>query len=279
MSNEKFTDLPTVVAATVNDIICAVQGGVSVRETLQQIIDLGLENSILNNSGNPNGSVAGSVYQFCYDTTNKNLYICTTSGTALTTVWTLIGANVVGPGQGGTGVANPNQFELPVAQGSSNFAFVGPLSDGELLIGSSGANPVPANIIGGLNITVSNAPGSITVSAPGVASFVWNEITGTSSGIDVNNGYITNNAGLVTLTLPTISSVGTEIAIIGKGAGGWKIAQNLGQNIMVGLNTSTVGVAGFISSTNFTDGIRLVCTSANTTWQNVSSPQGIITYS
>lgn len=277
MANEKFTQLPTVTSALTSDIICAVQGGVSVQETLSQILALGLDFNVLNNAGNPNGVVAGSVNQFCYDTTNQNFYICTVAGTTLTTVWTLIGANVIDPGQGGSGVANPAIYSLPVAQGSSPFAFVGPLLDGQVLIGSSSSNPVAANITAGTNITISNAPGGITISAPGAASFVWNVVTGTSSAITVNNGYITNNAALVTLTLPTVAAVGTVFSVLGQGAGGWQIAQNIGQNIRVGSVSSTSGVSGYIASTNFSNGIHLVCISANTTWANAYGPQGIIT--
>jgi hypothetical protein len=42
------------------------------------------------NAGNPNGVVAGVLNWFCYDITNKVLYICTTSGTTISTVWTAV---------------------------------------------------------------------------------------------------------------------------------------------------------------------------------------------
>ncbi len=42
------------------------------------------------NAGNPNGSVAGVLNWFCYDITNKVLYICTTSGTTVSTIWTAV---------------------------------------------------------------------------------------------------------------------------------------------------------------------------------------------
>lgn len=92
---EMITSLPTVTSATLNDIIYAVQGyvsptqlGTSVQETLQQVYTLFQSNIILYNSGNPNGAVAGSTYQFCWDSLDSILYICTTTGTASTAVWT-----------------------------------------------------------------------------------------------------------------------------------------------------------------------------------------------
>jgi hypothetical protein len=71
------------------DIICAVQGaslpnvlGLSVQETLQQVYNLFQSNIILFYAGNPNGFVAGTTYQLCWDTVDQILYVCTTSGTA-----------------------------------------------------------------------------------------------------------------------------------------------------------------------------------------------------
>lgn len=41
-------------------------------------------------SGDPNGNVAGVLNWFCYDTLNKVLYICTTSGSTITAVWSVV---------------------------------------------------------------------------------------------------------------------------------------------------------------------------------------------
>lgn len=93
-TEQMFTSLPTVSTANMSDIICAVQGyvsssnpGLSVQETLQQVYNLFQSNLILFNAGNPNGAVAGTTYQLCWDTTDKILYVCTTSGTSSTAVW------------------------------------------------------------------------------------------------------------------------------------------------------------------------------------------------
>ena len=47
-------------------------------------------NVMLLNAGNPNGSVAGVLNWLCFDTVGKVLYICTTSGSTITAVWTAI---------------------------------------------------------------------------------------------------------------------------------------------------------------------------------------------
>lgn len=108
MSNEMFTQLPTTTAATLGDIICAVQGNTSVQETLGQIIALANANVVLNYPGNPNGNLAGTTFQFCWDTTNHILYICTSTGSAATAVWTSAGSLPIPIpiADGGTGVTS-----------------------------------------------------------------------------------------------------------------------------------------------------------------------------
>jgi len=105
----------------------------------------------------------------------------------------------------------------------------------------------------------------------GGSSFTWNEIVGASSGMSVDNGYIANNAGLVTLTLPAVAVVGDVVRVSGKGAGGWLLAQNAGQTIYFGDLTSTTGVAGSLASTLRRDAVELVCVTANNDWNVISS--------
>lgn len=90
MSNEKVSQLPTVTNALLGDVIYAIQGGISSQETLQQVSNLMLNNTILNYPGNPNGNLAGKIYQLCWDTVDKFMYVCTSTGSASTAVWTQI---------------------------------------------------------------------------------------------------------------------------------------------------------------------------------------------
>jgi len=103
MASEKISQLPTVASALAADLIYAVQGGVSVQETLQQVLNLGLSNTILNFNANPNGSVAGKTFQLLWDTVNHALYVCTTTGSSSTAVWTEVTTGVNLTGQTGTG--------------------------------------------------------------------------------------------------------------------------------------------------------------------------------
>jgi hypothetical protein len=250
MSDEKITDLPTVANALSADIIYAVQGGVSVQETLQQVLNLTRDYVILNGSVNPNGSVAGTIYQLYFDTVHLKFYICTTSGSTSTAVWTLIAAN----------------------------AYVPTLTNGQLIIGSTGVNPVASTLTAGANISIVNSAGSIMIAGTGFAGFSWTVVASGTQAMAANAGYIMNNgASLVTLTLPVTAAVGSLIGIQGASAGGWSIAQNSGQTINIGSIASTTGAGGSVSSTNAHDSMLLVCTVANTNFACLGGVQGSLT--
>lgn len=99
----------------------------------------------------------------------------------------------------------------------------------------------------------------------------WSEVTGTSQTAVVNTGYIANNAGLVTITLPATAAVGSVVRIAGKGAGLWKIAQNSGQTINFGSLATTAGASGYLEATNRYDAVEILCITANSTWVILSS--------
>lgn len=230
MIEQMFTQLPTVSNSTMDDIICAVQGyvspstlGLSTQQTLSQVFALFKSNLVLFNSGNPNGAVAGETYQLCWDSVNNILWVCTTSGTSSTAVWTKSIQLTAGPG-----------------------------------------------------ITITQSGDNIEIASSAVTSNFVSVITTSEQMVD-NTTYQSANANLVTLTLPPTSALGDSVRVAGFGAGGWTIAQNAGQQIIIGNVSSTIGVGGSVSSTNRYDGIELVCTVANTTWQSIMAPQGMLT--
>jgi hypothetical protein len=178
---------------------------------------------------------------------------------------------------GGTGVGSPTAHTLPIAEGGSAFTFLGPLTDGELLIGSTGGDAVPATLTQGTNISITNASGSITIAATGGSGMSWAVITTSQTGA-ANHGYICNNAGTLVLTLPSTSAIGDMIAITGmNNATGWQVAQNAANTIYYGTAITTSGTGGSLTSSATRDAITLVCISANANWQVISSI-GNITY-
>lgn len=139
---------------------------------------------------------------------------------------------------------------------------LGVATNGQLPIGSTGADPVLATLTAGTGVTITNGTGTITINAAGGA-LTWTDVTGTTQAMAVNNGYTANNSGTVTLTLPVTAAYGTVMAVVGKGAGGWSIAQNSGQTIHFGISNTTSGATGTLSSTKQYDCVFLLCTVAN----------------
>jgi hypothetical protein len=139
------------------------------------------------------------------------------------------------------------------------------LTNGQLPIGSTGGPPVAANLTAGAGIAITNGSGSITVSVVDMGAN-WVNVTGTSATMSAGNGYQANNAGLVTLTMPSVASstFGDTIKVSGFGAGGWLIQCVATQLINFGSNQSSA--AGSIASTNQYDCIELVCSSTTTQW-------------
>lgn len=145
------------------------------------------------------------------------------------------------------------------------------LTNGQLAIGSTGADPSAATLTAGAGVSITNGAGSITISATG-GGLTWTVVTGTTQAAAVNSGYIANNAGQVTITLPATSAVGDTVAVTGiNNATGWKIAQNAGNQIFFGTSSTTAGTGGSLTSTATRDAVRLLCTSTNANWQVLDS--------
>lgn len=151
------------------------------------------------------------------------------------------------------------------------------MTDGQLIIGTTGGTPTAATLTAGAGISIGNAGGAITISATDIAAS-WTVVTASSASMAINSGYISNNAGLCTLTMPAVAAVGSIVQVQGLGAGGWQIAQNALQVINLGSATTTIGITGYLASTNQYDSITLLCVVANTTWTVLGGPQGNITY-
>jgi hypothetical protein len=155
-------------------------------------------------------------------------------------------------------------------------SFSASMTNGQVLIGSTGASPAPAALTAGTGITITNAAHSITVSISGADQ--WVDETGASVTMATNTGYTSDDgATLVTFTLPTTSAIGDWVEINGKGAGLWKIAQASGQQIHIGTSATTSGATGSLASVNQFDNVRLRCLTANTIWTVVSQQSSGLT--
>lgn len=140
------------------------------------------------------------------------------------------------------------------------------MTDGTLLIGTTGAIPSVAGLTAGYGIDVTGAAGSITVAANGAGGGMpWIEVAA-DGALLVNNGQINTKVAALSVSLPATSAVGDVIILVGSGAGGWTVTQGAGQQIVYGNVSSTLGAGGSVASTNANDCLSMVCKVADTIW-------------
>jgi hypothetical protein len=272
---QKISQLPAATSVGASDLFAIVQSSVTKKATSSLVLAYVQTNITIAQTQvtNLTTDLAGklAIAQNLADLNNV-----VTARTNLGLGSAALIASPVTPVNGGSGVASPTAHTLPVAEGASNYTFLGPLTNGQLLIGATGLDPIPGTLSAGPGISISNSSGSITISGTGSGTG-WTEVTGTTQAMAADNGYVVNNGSLVTLTLPTTAAFGTAINIVGKGAGGWLIAQNASQIIQLGSSATTTGVGGSIASSNQYDSIELICTTANLVWTCMGGAQGNIT--
>ncbi len=229
----KISALPAAASVNLTDILPEVSpavGGTTYQATFQQVYDaFALGGAALTRTNDTNVTL----------TLGGSPTTALLNATSITAGWT----GSLSVARGGTGQTT--------------------YTNGQLLIGNTTGNTLAkATLTAGAGISVTNGTGTITIATTG-GGLTVNNVTGTSSAMTVESLNIANNAGLVTLTLPTTAAVGDVIEIRGSGAGGWLIAQNANQIIHVGSAASTTGAGGSVASTNRYDCINLTCVVAN----------------
>lgn len=138
-------------------------------------------------------------------------------------------------------------------------------TDGQLLIGSTAApNARIGTLSAGPGISITPGAGTIQISTISVG-FTWNVVTNATNpnSLVAENGYIAKGAASVSFLLPATSAIGDRFIIVGYG-NLWTLAQNAGQQIFLGIATTTLGVGGSLTATNAKDILELVCVTANT---------------
>jgi len=166
------------------------------------------------------------------------------------------GANTV------TGLATANSAHL-VTSSTGVPVWSGTMTNGQLIIGSTGATPTAAALSAGSGILITNGAGTITIAST-TSGMTWTTVSGTTQAAAVNNGYIANNAGAVTVTLPTTFAVGESVEVKGLGAGGWVLAAGTATTIRIG--SAVTSSAGSLTSAALYDTVKVTGLVANTTW-------------
>ena len=140
------------------------------------------------------------------------------------------------------------------------------MTNGQLIIGSTGATPTAATLTAGSGISISNGAGSITISNTAVGTS-WSVVTSGSTTLAAGHSYIANSASQLTFALPATAAVGDTYQILSINTGGFITSQSSGQQIFMGNLSDTLGATGTITSASTSgDWIEIVCVVANTTF-------------
>lgn len=154
----------------------------------------------------------------------------------------------------------------PLIGASSNgISSLGPLTNGQLVVGSTGVAPVATTLTAGTGVSISNGAGSITISSTGTG-LTWSDQSGVFTAAS-NNGYFLT--GAATPTLPAAPSNGDVIAFVVQASASMTITANTGQIINLG-NTASAA-AGTCATSVAGNSIFLVYRSTGTTWWAISS--------
>jgi hypothetical protein len=169
-------------------------------------------------------------------------------------------------GSGGSGVISVN----------ANNGLIASPTSGSVIV--SGVNATTSSVgVASFNSSDFTVSGAGQVSLASSSGFVWSDVSSNIT-MAVNNGYTTNSLTLLTLSLPGKSPYGSLFRIVGKGVGGWRVAQGTAQVIHFGNISTTVGSSGYIQSSQQYDSIEILCTVADTEFTVINGPQGNITY-
>ena len=211
-------------------------------------------------TGDSGGGLTGNSFTFTGGTTGLTF---AGAGTTETLGGTLVVSN------GGTGRATLTNHSLLVGAGTSAITQLGVASNGQLPIGSAGADPVLATLTAGTGISITNGAGSITITSTG-GGLTWTVITANQTAA-VNNGYFCNKAGTLALALPSVSAVGDTIRVTNENTAlGVQFTQAAGQQILIGNTNTTLGATGTLTSSAVGDTLEIVCYTANTIWRTTS---------
>lgn len=168
-----------------------------------------------------------------------------------------------------------------LGEGTSSIVATTVGTNGQVLLGSTGADPAFGTLTTSTGVTFTTGAASLAIDVA-TGGFTVNDTTTGSATIAVQNLYIADNAtpsALTTFTLPATAAIGTTFRIVGKAIGGWRIAQNAGQQILgIGVST-TAGTGGSLSSASKNDCVELIATTggASTIW-TIASSSGSLTF-
>lgn len=171
---------------------------------------------------------------------------------------------------GGTGTSTLTDGGIVLGSGTEAVNTTAQPIDGQILVGSTGIDPVLNTLNQGAGMIITNAAGSVTLASTAI---IWS-VQASGTALLPNEGFISTSASAQNFHLPATAVVGEVFELAQNGAGLVTITQISGQSVRFGNQVTTVGVGGSLASSSIGDAIKLVCTVANTTFQVVTGSVG-----
>ena len=168
---------------------------------------------------------------------------------------------------GGTGAATLTSHGVLVGAGTAAVSGLTAGTNGQVLLGSTGANPAFGTLTTSTGLAYTTGAGSLAINVKS-GGFAVTPVAGASQALAVQTTYIANDSAKTTFTLPATSAVGDVINIVGSAlnTGGWAITYSTGQIIWGPSGSSTVTTGNATSAAAAAQTSTLVCVVANTTW-------------
>lgn len=163
---------------------------------------------------------------------------------------------------GGTGATTHTQYGFMYGDGTSPVQALGALSTGQIIYGQTGGASIAVTFVAGTNMDITLDGTDLVFTADtGAMSFVT---ATTDQAIAFDTEIMVTGGSLVTLTLPSSASLGDkfEVYAMGTTTGQTRIAQNAGQSIVGGTESTTAGVSGYVESTLPGDTMIVECIDA-----------------
>ncbi len=182
---------------------------------------------------------------------------------------------------GGTGVNSLTDGGVLLGSGTGAITALGQATNGQLVIGSTGGDPVLSTLTQGTGVTISNTAGSIEISAVGSGGTVTEvDATGTVNGITLTTtpvngitttGTVTLGGALANVTNGQLSSNGTmdvggvtlELGI-GDATPAFDLQDATGLPIVAGTTGTLTTTRGGTGLTSYTTGDIIYASATNT---------------
>ena len=173
--------------------------------------------------------------------------------------------------EGGTGATSLTDGGVILGSGTAAVTVTAQPTDGQLLIGDTGTDPVLATLTEGAGIVITEGAGSITIASP--SSTTWS-LKAAGATLAASEGFISTAGTAQSFPLPATASVGDVFELTQNGAGAVTITQAAGQSVRLGNVVTTAGTGGSLASSAQGDAVKLVCVTADTEFQAVAGVIG-----